>query len=137
MNGLTAYVAENNPELAITLSPKVSMIDFLNGKVQLVLPVAARLIQSGKSKDEVIRACINIMTVELRPSRYQYIRGLVESDFPEDFLRMQANGVLKAEVVHLVCSAAIIFRSFDFSEETAQSNLLRHAIVAHIADHLN
>ncbi len=136
LDRLLSYVAEHNPELAVMLSPKVSMLDFLNGKVQLVQPYAAKLEQQGKPMDEILTSCLHVMTAELRPSKYQYVLSLLNSDFPENYAQMESAGVLKAEIIHLVCTGAGIFRNFCFAEETKNSSLLRHAIIHHIHQHL-
>lgn len=60
------------------------------------------------------------MTEELRPSRYLYIRSVIEEEFNLDYERLKENGVLTYEVINLIEACKGIFNDFDFSRKNEE-----------------
>jgi hypothetical protein len=76
------------------------------------------------------------MTEELRPSRYQYIRSVIEEEFNSDYERMKENGTLTYEVVNLIETCKSIFNDFGFNSENEANRHLRYAIIGQVHDYL-
>jgi hypothetical protein len=129
---LWAYIVYNNPDLMISLQESYSVSQYLDEKVNAVLPMAELLLGEGKPQYVIEELCLNAMTAELKPSRYQYIRSVIEEEFPREYERMKENGTLTYEVVNLIEVCKDIFSDFDFSSENESNRHLRYAIIGQV-----
>lgn len=133
---LWAYIVHNNPDLMISLQESHSLSQYLDEKVSSVMPMVEQFFRDGKPKYVIEELCLNSMTEELKPSRYQYIRTLIEEEFPREYKRMKENGTLTYEVVNLIEVCKDIFSDFDFSSENEANRHLRYAVIGRVHDYL-
>ncbi|HEX5553371.1 MAG TPA: DUF1896 family protein [Chitinophagaceae bacterium] len=133
---LWAYIVHNNPDLMFSLQEAHSVTRYLEEKVNAVMPMAAQLIDEGKPPYIIEELCLNAMTEELKPSRYQYIRSVIEEEFNADYERMKESGTLTYEVVNLIEACKGIFSDFDFNSENEANRHLRYAIIGQVHDYL-
>lgn len=136
MEKLWAYIVHNNPDLMFSLQEDHSVTRYLEEKVSAVMPMAAQLIDEGKPPYIIEELCLNAMTEELKPSRYQYIRSVIEEEFNADYERMKESGTLTYEVVNLIEACKGIFSDFDFNSENESNRHLRYAIIGQVHDYL-
>jgi len=132
---LWAYIVHNNPDLMISLQEDYSVTRYLEEKVNAVLPMVEQLLGEGRAPYIIEELCLNAMTEELQPSRYQYIRSVIE-EFNGDYERMKENGTLTYEVVNLIETCKGIFSDFDFNSENETNRHLRYAIIGQVHDYL-
>lgn len=133
---LWAYIVHNNPDLMFSLQEDYSVSRYLEEKVSTVMPMVAQLTDEGKPPYIIEELCLNTMTEELKPSRYQYIRSVIEEEFNGDYERMKENGTLTYEVVNLIETCKGIFSDFDFNSDNEASRHLRYAIIGQVHDYL-
>lgn len=133
---LWAYIVHNNPDLMISLQEDYSVTRYLEEKVNAVMPMVEQLLVEGKPPYIIEELCLNAMTVELQPSRYQYIRSVIEEEFNGDYERMKENGTLTYEVANLIETCKGIFSDFDFNSENETNRHLRYAIIGQVHDYL-
>lgn len=133
---LWAYIVHNNPDLMISLQESHSLSQYLDEKVSSIMPMVEQFFRDGKPKYVIEELCLNSMTEELKPSRYQYIRTLIEEEFPREYKRMKENGTLTYEVVNLIEVCKDIFSDFDFNSENEANRHLRYAIIGRVHDYL-
>lgn len=134
---LRAFILVNNPDLVIQLQADYSVTKYLEDKVMLVLPMVEQLLAEDKPGYIIEELCLNEMTTALRPSKFNYLKGIVEEDFPEDYARLMSTGVLTYEAINLIETCKEHFESFSFSEATEDNRLLRYAVIASIHDYFN
>ncbi|SDW50948.1 protein of unknown function [Hydrobacter penzbergensis] len=133
---LWAYIVHNNPDLMLRLQEDHSVTRYLEEKVNAVMPMVAELLGEGKPQYIIEELCLNAMTEELKPSRYQYIRTVIEEEFNTDYERMKESGTLTYEVVNLIEVCKDIFSDFDFNTENEANRHLRYAIIGQVHDYL-
>ncbi|MFT4152246.1 DUF1896 family protein [Parafilimonas sp.] len=133
---LWAYIVENNPELVFSLQEEHSASRYITEKVNAVLPLAEQLFAEGMPYYAIEEQCLKVMTEDLKPSRYQYIRSVIEEEFPEHYKRLKENGALTYEVVNLIEACKGIFNDFDFTVENEDNRHLRYAIIGQVHDYL-
>ena len=134
---LRAYIVINNPDLVEQLQAKYSVTQFLEDKVTTVMPMVVRLTAEGKPAHVIEELSLNEMTKELRPSKFNFIQNVLETEFEADYKRLFAMGVLTCETVNILISCKDIFESYAFSEANKDNRFLRYAIIAAIHDYLN
>jgi hypothetical protein len=130
---LLAYLAENNPEIIISLDHIGS---YLEEKVNLVDPLLEGLIQEGKPPYIIEEMCMHELTRELRPSRYNYLTALMEEEFEQEYVRLQESGLLLTEVSHLLSVFGDTFDAFGFREGNEDSKDLYYTLTGKIKEYL-
>jgi len=96
-----------------------------------------RMLAEGKPTYIIEELCMEQMTLELRPSRFNYIRSIIEEEFKEDFARLEDIGILTYEVINLIGDCSELFESFNFSIENEEDRFLRYAVIAKVHDYFN
>lgn len=134
---LRAYIIINNPDLAIHLQADYSVTKYLEDKVAAVMPMVLAMLGQDRPAYVIEELCLNEMTADLRPSRFNYLKEIVETEFPDDYQRLQKTGVLTYEIINLIEVCKEMFENFSFSEETEDSRFLRYAIIVLVHDYFN
>ena len=134
---LRAYILVNNPDLAVKLQADYSVTQYLEDKVMSVTPLLEGLLLEGKPGHIIEELCLLEMTTDLRPSRFNYIKSIIEEEFIREYEQLLKTGVLTYECITLVKVCSGIFDNYDFSEATEDNRFLRYSIIAAIAEHFN
>ncbi|OJW80287.1 MAG: hypothetical protein BGO69_05500 [Bacteroidetes bacterium 46-16] len=136
MEKLWTYIVHNNPELMLRLQEEQSVTTYLEEKVKAIMPMAEQLTSAGKPDYIIEELCLDDLTAELKPSRYLYIRSVLEEEFPQEYERLKESGTLTYEVVNLIESCKDIFSDFDFNIENEADRHLRYAIIGQVHTYL-
>lgn len=133
---LWAHIVNNNPDLMISLQGEQSVDNYLDNKVVAVMPTAEQLLAEGKPHDIISEICMNEMTADLKPSRYQYICSVLEDEFPNDYERLKEDGTVTYEVINMIKACNDIFDEFEFSIDNEDNRFLKYAIIGRVHDYL-
>jgi len=136
INRLRGYLAENNPDVIIGLDRELSLTSYLEDQVYGVLPLAQQLIEEGKPQYIIEELCMNELTSRYRPSRFLYIRGLLEDEFLQTYSHYREAGVLTYETLNLMEVCKPTFDQLGFTTENEDNRQLRYAITGHIGEYL-
>ncbi|MBB5396665.1 DUF1896 family protein [Mucilaginibacter sp. AK015] len=130
------YLLHNHTDLLIALQEEHRLEHYLQQKVESVSDLLAQL-QEEKRPAYVIEAlCLEELTRDLRPSRFNYMRELLEAEFETDYKRMLSSGILTYELINLIGACEPIFEVFALGEENEESAELKHAVMGMIAEYL-
>lgn len=133
---LWTFIIQNNPDVALDLQENNSVLQYLEEKVNAIIPISTQMLGEGKPLYVIEEICLGAMTEELRPSRFQYICSIIEEEFSSDFERMIKNGTLTYEIVNLIEACKGIFNDFDFNSENEADRHLRYAIIGQVNEYL-
>jgi len=133
---LWAYIVQNNPDLMFRLQEDYCVTQYLEEKVSSVMPTALSLLEQNKPGHVIHELCLNELTAELKPSRYNYIITLLASEFKTENALLRSSGSLGYEAVNLVEYCAAIFDELRFSEQNLQDPNIYKAITEKVADYL-
>ncbi len=91
---LSEYIRENNPDLLIRLREDGKEKEYLSDKLNTI---NALIDQEEKELPGYIleQKCMDILTEDLRPSRFNYISLLLEEEFGTKYQQFQEAGILK------------------------------------------
>jgi hypothetical protein len=134
---LRSYIQENNPDLLHSLQSEYQLSYYLEDKVSQVMPLVLQMLDEGKVNYAIEELALNELTKELRPSKCNYLKKVLQEDFPDDYQRLYRLGVLTFETINLVDECKEVFEAFSFSVENENDHLLRHAIIAKVHEYLN
>jgi hypothetical protein len=130
------YLLQNHTDLLIALQEEHRLEPYLRQKVDSLADLLVQL-QEEKRPAYVIEAlCLEELTRDLRPSRFNYMRELLGTEFEKPFQRMRDSGILTYELINLIGACEPIFEVFAFGEETEDSDQLKNAVIGMIAEYL-
>ncbi|RWU08139.1 hypothetical protein [Pedobacter chitinilyticus] len=124
------YIVVNNPELLVRTGG-FSIPQYINDKVELAMEQLEKHHIARMTNDEMIERYMALMTAELLPSKFNYLKAVIEQEYPREFTALREQGVLTSKVIGIMERCADAFEGFGFSTEAEVDNTkLRHAIIA-------
>ena len=134
---LWSYIASNNPELMYDLQEEYKVTDYLDNKVAGIMSEVEHLLDDGLPAITVQEICLERLTEDLKPSKFQYIKNVLEQEFPIAYEALQESGMLTYEVINLIGSCERIFERFSFNEHTLDNIRMRYAVMGEIDFYLS
>lgn len=131
------YIIHNNPDLMFTLQEDYSVLDYLNEKISSVKSILEDMLSDGTPKYIIEEICLNVLTEDLKPSRFLYIRSLLSNEFEKTYAAFQESGILTYEIINLMENCKPIFETIGFTKENEEDPTLRNALIGQIADYVN
>lgn len=132
---LHQYISENNPDLLITLQHRDYVSGYLKEKVATIAPMLDELLATNTPAYLIQDRCIDELTKDLRPSKFNYLISILEEEFEQDYYRLKASGILIYEIINLIEACRPVFETLGFTEETENDRHLRYAITGAIKEY--
>lgn len=133
---LWAYIAHNNPDLMLNLQQDFAVTHYLEEKVNGIQFLTSQLQAENKPGYVIEELCMEELTKDLHPSEFNYIQGVLEDEFEEDFLRLKESGLLTYEIINLITESETVFETLGFMQDIEQDRMLRYAIAGTIRQYM-
>lgn len=132
---LHLYISINNPDLLFVLEQEGKVTEYLTDKVKILLDNTSTTNENlpGYIVED---NCMEILTAELKPSRYHYIKELFEKEFEQEFKLLNNTPALQTELINMVNYCREVFDEIGFSEENEDSAFLMYNIIGAISEYL-
>ena len=131
------YIIHNNPDLMFTLQEEYTVTDYLNEKVNAIKSIMEDMLSEGTPQYIIEEICLNVLTEDLKPSRFLYICSLLEEEFEDAHAAFSESDILTYEVINLMESCRHVFETIGFTKENEEDTSLRNALIGQIADYLS
>lgn len=133
---LLEYIRDNNPDILFALEAEDKLRSWLYDKAYSTEPLIQQL-KNDKQPDYVIEeTCLDEMTRDLRPSRYNYILNILETEFERDYGQLLQSGLLQHEIINMINYCNSTFDDLMFSEENESNQFIRYAITGAVSEYL-
>ena len=132
---LHEYIRENNPDLLFQLEEDGKVTEYLSDKISTVSALIKQT-ENGKPAFIIEDACMDVLTQDLLPSKFNYISNLLQEEFEATYNQLQESGTLKFGVINLINQCQPVFADLNFSEENEDNQFLRYAIIGTISGYL-
>jgi hypothetical protein len=136
-NKLHRYISDNNPDLLLSLQEKKQTTLYLTNKVNEINGLLKNLEHENTPEYIIEEACMEAMTKDLRPSKYNYISNILEEDFEFAYQQFQKVGTLLYEIVNIIGLCESDFETLGFTEENENNRQLRYAVTGIIDKYLS
>lgn len=130
------YIRENNPDVLLTLEAETSVTKFISSKVNSLNHFVEELEKENKPAYIIEEICLNELTKDLKPSKFNYIINILEEEFEFAYQQLSKLRLLQYEVVNIIAHCEQLFESFNFSEENEDNRDLRYAVIGIISEYL-
>ena len=134
INKLHEYIMENNPDLLFKLEEDRKVTEYLTDKMSTVSALIKQM-DNGEPAYIIEDACMDVLTQDLRPSKFNYISNVLEEDFADTHRQLQQSGTLKFEVINMISLCQSVFEDLNFSEENEDNQFIRYAIIGTIKEY--
>ena len=131
------YIIHNNPDLMFALQEEYYVLGYLNEKVNGVKSIIEDMLSEGTPQYIIEEICLNVLTEDLKPSRFIFIRSLLAEEFEKTYTTFHESGILTYEVINLMESCREVFETIVFTNEYEEDPTLRNALIGQIADYLS
>ena len=135
MEKLHDYIRVNNPDLLLQLEEDGKTTEYLSDKVNGVDTLLKQ--PNNRQPDYIVfDACMDVLTEDLKPSKYNYIYNILEEEFEDTFLKFRESGILQFEAINIIQNCESVFNDLNFSEENEDNHFIRYAITGMINEYL-
>lgn len=132
---LHQYIYENNQDLLITLQQEGDVNGYLKEKVAAIAFMLDKLLAANTPAYLIEDRCMDELTKDLRPSKFNYLTSILEEEFEPDYYRLKESGILTYEVINLIEFCMPVFETLGFAEETENDKHLRYAITGAVKEY--
>ena len=136
-NKLHQYISENNPDLLLSLQEKNKTTSYISDKVSGLNELIHELKEANTPAYIIEEVCMDALTKDLRPSKYNYINNILEEEFEFAYLQFQKSGTLLYEVINLIKQCEPYFEELGFTEENENNKELHYAVAGTIDKYLS
>lgn len=131
------YIRDNNPDLLLILQEANRVTEFLSENVASVDELINQLVSDNKPLSTIEELCMEELTKQIRPSRFNYLKALLEEEFSNEFERLEQAGILTTELINMITVCDMVFDEMRFSTENEDNRNLRYAIIGAMHEYLN
>ena len=128
------FLCEGYPELILGEEPPLKTI--IEEKIITIAPMIPRLRKEGHQDPAILELCFQSMKASTAPSRFLFLKGILQEHFHGDYLFLREQGTLSAELIRLLGQSETLFGQYPISEGEIFSAELRQALIPLIADFL-
>lgn len=133
---LLEYIRDNNPDILFALEAEDKLRSWLYDKAYSAEPLIQQL-KNDKQPDYIIQeTCLDEITRDLRPSRYNYILNILEQEFGKDYDLLVQSGLLQHETINMISYCNSTFDDLRFAEENEDNQFIRYAITGAVSEYL-
>lgn len=132
---LLEYIRDHNPDILFALEAEDKLRVWLYDKVSAAGPLLKQLNNSKQPEYIIVETCLEEITKELRPSRYNYILNILETEFESYYKQLLQSGLLQHEVVNMINFCNSTFDDLVFAEENEDNQFIRYAITGAVSEY--
>jgi len=134
---LWEYIIHNNPELMYKLQEQYGVTEYLDQKVKSVIALADEMASECTPGEIIEEICLNVLTAELKPSRFTYLRSLLLEEFNTTYVDFANTGTLTYEVLNLMEAYSELFETNGFTAGSQTDPNFKNTLIQKISDYLN
>lgn len=132
---LVEYLRENNPDVLFSLQEEGALVLYINDRLKTVDGLLLQLEELRQPAYIIEEVCLNVLTEDLRPSKYNYVKELLEEEFVKEYQNLFRLGLLRFEIINIVWACDPLFEAFGFSGENEEDKNLRYTIIGTIKEY--
>lgn len=134
---LHEYIRQNNPDVLLALEEKGRVTEYVIDKVNSINDLLVQLERENNPKYIIEEVCMDVLTKELKPSKYNYICSVLEEEFEFAYQQFKKSGILLPEVINIIAYCEAVFESLGFTEENEDNRQLRYTVAGTIDKYLS
>lgn len=136
LHRLHDYMRHCNPDQLIRLQAQGKVTEYLTDKVKLIDPLLNEMLLATASPLAIEEVCMNVLTEDLKPSKYLYIQEILLEFFGATYVQWQRDNILLYEIINILDGCASVLRYWHLPEEHPENLLRRHAVEHYIREYI-
>jgi uncharacterized protein DUF1896 len=134
---LHEYLVANHPDLLVSLQGDGSVTNYLQDRMDILQDLPEVLAEKGQPAYIVEEVCMEMLTKDLRPSKFQFVCAVLSNSFESTYEIWVNNGILIYEVINLIEECNPLFKEFGFTEASEEDTNLMTAVVAKVERYIS
>ena len=130
------YLGANYPEVLVPLQREAGVTGYLEERIATLDELPDQLLAEGKPLYIVEEICMDALTRDLGPSKFNYLCDVLQAEFEEAYYQWVETGTLPYEGLNLLMACSPVFAAFGFAEDTLEDVRLREAVIQQVRRHL-
>ncbi|ALM50160.1 hypothetical protein AMR72_15410 [Flavobacterium psychrophilum] len=98
--------------------------------------MAIQMLQDDFPKYLIEARCLEVLTGELRPSRYLYLKSIFEEEFADEAALYSDSGILVCEIIGMLEYCRELMDEMGFSVQNEGNPDIRNAVIGHLYGYL-
>lgn len=131
------YIIANNLDLLIELQQDGKVNSYLQEKVETADELINQLQSTNTPSYIIEEQCLDFLTKDLRPSKFNYLLMVLEEDFETDYHQFREAGILTYETINLIAACNPVFEALGFTTDNEDDKQLRYAITGTVKQYLD
>lgn len=133
---LHAWMIQHCPHQLLELQQQFMVSDYLADKINGIAELINGLMETGHPDYIIEEQCMDELTADLLPSRYDYLFELIQEEFPLEFEQWKRSGILTYELCNLINNCNPVFDLFEFSQDNEDDRELYYTITGAVSAYL-
>ncbi len=130
------FLKQNNPEILLQVEENQTVDEYLTVKVNAIADFFEELQEVNKPAYIIEELCMQELTKDLKPSKFNYICEILEEEFPTKYKQLHESGTLTYETVNIVAHCNEVFESLQFSETNEDDRQIRYAVIEAVSAYI-
>jgi hypothetical protein len=126
------YLVENNPDVLYRLQAEKALEEYIDQKLAAITNTLQHLLDQQKPSYIIEELCMELLTVDLEPSKYTYVCNVLEEEFFIEYHHLLRSGILSFEITNLIAACDPLFETFGFTKENDGDKNLRYTLTGTI-----
>lgn len=131
------YIIANNLDLLIELQQDGNVDSYLQEKVATAEELISQLLSDNTPSYIIEEQCLDFLTEDLRPSRFNYLLKVLEEDFETNYQQFREAGILTYETINLITACNPVFEALGFTSDNEDDKQLRYSITGTVKEYLD
>jgi hypothetical protein len=135
LSKLREFLKENHPDILLSLESSEVITDYLNKKLDAVENLLHELLAEQRPNYIIEELCMNALTEDLGPSKFNFIKDVLEDEFLIEYHHLLRSGILRFEITNLIAACDHLFEAFEFTKGNEGDKNLRYTITGTIREY--
>lgn len=133
---LEEHIRINNPDLLLHLQMGKADVNYLQEKVHHVESLLTELLAADIPLYIIEDSCMDVLTQDLRPSKFNYLLLLLQENFPAHYERFGKNGILILELANLVAFCQPLLDALRFNDGNEMDKDSDNTVIQAMQDYI-
>ncbi len=129
------YLNNHHPDLLLEWRLAGALHETIEQQLDRFRPLLDKRSTEEIHPDDFVQQCLLELIAELPPSRFDFIRELLSTEFEQQHEQLLSSGLLPFECMNLLQHCKPVFDKLNFSLTNEDDPFIRYAVIAAIGDY--
>lgn len=129
------YLKHHHPDLLLEWRLAGALHETIEQQLDRVQPLLNKQSTDELHPYDIVQQCLLELIAEIPPSRFDFIRELLSTEFEQQHEQLLSSGLLPYECMNLLQHCKPVLDKMNFSLTNEDESFIRYAVIAAISDY--